>query len=433
MATELTTVAPEQDRSDAPAVSATANRGGAAEVELGGTRVTLAATRADPDGFRAVFERARVEVGHARCRCADGRPRLVIRRHGGRYWLACWPGGGTDHDPNCRFFHDPTPPDSGRGGYARAALHELGGGQARIRLDHALTVRTRGAEPDTLAVGGDGHDGGRARMSLTGLLDYLFERAELNSLGPPRWGRDWAGCARALHTVVTQLAVNGETLAGSVYIVPAYQKALAGVHKTVFTRFTQSLTSSRGGVRRGLILGAVKDLSPSPHGYRLRLRHHPVPLYLSAGLHERIARSARSALSPNRPAGSERVILALVETSPGGYHTIVAAALRLTTADYLPADSSHEVRMAQALAAAWRPFVKPLRYDSTEAVFPDFLLTDTSPPTPVEVWGITGRADYEARKREKQQHYAQASGGEGSGLLEWDVRDPMPAIPPPPL
>lgn len=433
MAPGVTSVAAGQDRSVPGPVSDAPGGAETYEVELGGTRVTLAATRADPDGFRAVFERARAEVGHARCRCTAGRPRLVIRRHGGRYWLACWPGGGTDHDPGCRFFHDPTPPDSGRGGYTRAALHELGGGQARIRLEHALTARSRGAEPDTTASDGDGHSGGRTRMSLGGMLQYLWERAELNSIGPPRWGRDWAACARALHAVVAQLAVNGQDLAGSVYIVPPYQKTLAGVHKAVFRRFSNSLSGSRANVRRGLILGAIKDLSPSPHGYRIALRHHPVPLYLTAALHDRLARSARAAFSPTRPAGSERVLLALIETSPGGYHTIVAAAAMLTSRDHVPADSSHEVAMSGALAAARRPFVKPLRYDSTEAVFPDFLLVDADPPTPVEVWGITGRADYEARKRDKQQHYAQAGGTAGPGLLEWDVRDPIPAIPAAPL
>lgn len=434
MATGLTSMPASQDRGAGRSGSDTPGGAETYEVELGGTRATLAATRADPDGFRTVFERARAEVGHARCRCTSGRPRLVIRRRGGRYWLACWPGGGTDHDPDCRFFHDPTPPDSGRGGYTHTALHELGGGTARIRLDHALTTRSRGAEPDTPAGEGRADGAGRSRMSLLGLLHYLWERGELNSLGPPRWQRDWAGCARALHTVVTKLAVNGEALAGSAYIVPPYREALAEVNQAVFTRFRNTLTTSRSSARRGLVLGAIKTISPSPHGYRIALRHHPVPLYLSDGLHDRIARSARAAFSPNRPHGSERVLLALIETSPGGYHTIVAAAAMLTSHSFVPADSSHEVAMADALAAARRPFVKPLRYDTTDAVFPDFLLVDTEPATPVEVWGVVGRADYEARKRDKQQYYAQAATGSevsGPALVEWDVRNPLPAIPPP--
>ena len=93
-------------------------------------------------------------------------------------------------------------------------------------------------------------------------------------------------------------------------------------------------------------------------------------------------------------------MLALIEGSPHGYLRLVDAAVMLTSRDYLPADSSHEVVMSDALVAAHRAFTKPLRYGG-ETVLPDFVLTDTDPPTVVEVWGIAGRSDYEARKRTK--------------------------------
>lgn len=42
--------------------------------------------------------------------------------------------------------------------------------------------------------------------------------------------------------------------------------------------------------------------------------------------------------------------------------------------------------MANALVAAGRAFVKPLRYGGEE-LFPDFVLVDDAPYTDVEVWG----------------------------------------------
>lgn len=56
--------------------------------------------------------------------------------------------------------------------------------------------------------------------------------------------------------------------------------------------------------------------------------------------------------------------------------------------------------MAEALCAAGRRFVKPLRYDGVEAVMPDFVLRDVEPPIYVEVYGMPGLADYERRKEE---------------------------------
>lgn len=48
----------------------------------------------------------------------------------------------------------------------------------------------------------------------------------------------------------------------------------------------------------------------------------------------------------------------------------------LTNRACIPADSSHEIAMADALATAGRGYLKPLRYDTTAALFPDFVLTD---------------------------------------------------------
>ncbi|GLZ38752.1 DUF1173 family protein [Actinokineospora sp. NBRC 105648] len=83
----------------------------------------------------------------------------------------------------------------------------------------------------------------------------------------------------------------------------------------------------------------------------------------------------------------------------------------------------HEARTADALTAAGRTFLKPLHYDSG-AVFPDFVLLDTTPETYLEVWGIHDRDDYETRKRAKQTHYRAT----GKTLLKWDVRGPLPDL-----
>lgn len=39
-----------------------------------------------------------------------------------------------------------------------------------------------------------------------------------------------------------------------------------------------------------------------------------------------------------------------------------------------------------------------------DVVLPDFVLTDRDPPDFVEVWGLPGRASYEARKARKVAH-----------------------------
>ena len=139
---------------------------------------------------------------------------------------------------------------------------------------------------------------------------------------------------------------------------------------------------------------------------------------------DRVRRSYPSAFSEHADQPTRRqVVLCLVERSRRGYPVIVNLAAMLTTRSYLPADSSHEAEMANALVAAGRTFVKPLRYDGDE-VFPDFVLVDVDPQTYVEVWGVQRRERYEARRRAKQSFYREL----GRILLDWDVRGPLPDL-----
>ena len=178
-------------------------------------------------------------------------------------------------------------------------------------------------------------------------------------------------------------------------------------------------------MRHGLILAEVKTLEASTYGWRLKLRHLPTPVFLDDPLIHRLDRSYPAAFAAARPEHTRQLVLLVADRTARGHLRVIDAAAQLTTKDYLPAESSHEVTMADHLVAAGRRFVKPLRYDQQDAVFPDFVLTDVRPPVYVEVWGITGRRLYEVRKRAKRAHYQHTSEVE---LLEWDVGTPLPPV-----
>ncbi len=179
---------------------------------------------------------------------------------------------------------------------------------------------------------------------------------------------------------------------------------------------------------RGLVLGELRDTAPSQHSVRFRLCHLATPLFATTALVERTRRSYRSAFSPAAIDGScRRVILLLVRRSAKGYLLIDDLAAMLSTRSYVPADSSHEIRMAGALSAAGRRFIKPLRYDITDGVFPDFVLTDEpSGPVYVEVYGMSNLSCYRERKRAKQTYYR----AHNIPVIEWSVTEPLPDLAP---
>ncbi|MFT7871297.1 MULTISPECIES: DUF1173 family protein [Amycolatopsis] len=387
--------------------------------------VAISAVREHPERYTSLFERARSEVGHAVCLCrTDQLVRLVIRCRSGRYHLANWPAGGQQHAAGCPWFRSPSSL-SGRSAYAEAIAVDDDG--TSIRLSIPLTVRGATAAPsDTptspAAAGSDAT--ARRSMGLLALLHFMWESAQLNVWHPRDGRRSWHDCRELLNEQVTDCRVNRLELADAMWIVPPFQRDQAEKINAAWERYLGRLTNLRGIRRRGLVLGEIRAVEPTDYGMRIRLAHQRAPLFASSQLMNRVRRSYPSAFGEQATQGGHRqVVLSLVERSPRGYPTVVDLAAMLTTSSYLPADSSYEAQMADALTAAGRAFHKPLRYDGTE-VFPDFVLVDVDPETYIEVWGVRGRESYEARKRAKQSFYRES----GRTLLEWDVRNPLPAV-----
>ena len=99
------------------------------------------------------------------------------------------------------------------------------------------------------------------------------------------------------------------------------------------------------------------------------------------------------------------------KTIPSTRSEVIDVALMVVSPRYIPLDSGYEAIIEAKLWAEKRAFIKPLRYDGEEDVFPDFLLTDVSGRdfVPLEVFGMN-TPDYEARKAIKQAHYAKEYG-----------------------
>jgi len=398
---------------------------GPGRIQLAGRTVQLAWLREHSTQAAPLFARARAEVGHARCLCRLPALRLVIRcTRAGRYHVAGWPGEGEQHDPNCPF-HKLAPGLSGRDRYSTGAIREADDG-VFIRLATSLTSpldqpETRDAPPEEPSRDA----GARRSVGLLGLLHWLWEQARLNVSHLQEGRLTWRTCHARLCHQLRDITINGRSTDEALYVVPPFTPAAADANTAALDAFRARLGRHGMTERRALILGQIKDVAPTPYGVAYRLAHQRTPLYARDALHARAARSYRHAFGKSAAQhGATRIALFVVERSPKGHLSVVDLAAMLTTGTYMPADSSYEVVMADALAACRRAFIKPLRYDSADAVLPDFVLTDVTPAAYVEVYGIHGRESYDRRKAEKREFYQRQEGQ----LIEWDVTQPLPVL-----
>ena len=107
--------------------------------------------------------------------------------------------------------------------------------------------------------------------------------------------------------------------------------------------------------------------------------------------------------------------------------TLLQGALMLTNWRAIPVESSYELQIADLLVAQERRFTKPMRYDAAvDAVFSDFVLSDAGEGgVPMEVYGISGNAQYEERKQDKRIWYRM----QGQRSWEWTPPEVVPALP----
>lgn len=399
-------------------------------VSMAGTEIAAGDLAAHPERYTKCFQAARAEVGHAWCLCSPQDPQpLVIRQRKGRYHLASWPSRGHQHAAWCRWYR-PDPELSGRSTYTGAVTTDES--ETSLKFSEALLSKTSSPKSSrtTSVTGHVSAQASPSKFGLLGLLHYLWEQAGLSQWDPSEPSRTWRECRTRLLEHGEGCWINGMDLSEAVYIVPPFERSRAEENAAGWKSFLARLGRGRKEHRRGLVLGELRredGLTPTAKGgVRVKLANLRAPLFTSQRLEARVRQSHPSVFSAaTEQVSAHRVVALCLVDHSNGVALVDDMALMLTTDTGIPADSSFELRMAHALTAARRRLLKPLRYDHRDAVFPDFVLLDDTPPTYVEVWGVQGRQSYETRKRDKQDYYRQT----GRALLEWDVRHPLPEIP----
>ncbi|MBU66287.1 MAG: DUF1173 domain-containing protein [Cupriavidus sp.] len=386
-------------------------------VRIGGNEFPLDDVLDDPGRYARHLERAKKIQGFAECGCGTQRPRpkLVIRRHRDIFLLARWPEQAHQHAAACPFNRQTL---AKSGPTDNLDAFRLKDGHHDIRLGVALSVSTR-TPAATVQRSAQGQSSKPQRRSagLLAFLEYAWEQAGLN-VWPGTGYRGWTACWSQLTAELAGCRINGTSADGLLHIVQRWDPSRKAEILAEFDAWQARLTPTAAGNPRGIVIGQLESHEPSQYGGKLVLRQSRQRYFLNADLYARLQSSFGSALSAVGRDDQRCVAILLVEMSKGGYLRVADVAAMLTNSHFVPCDSSHEIAMADYLIAGRRAFRKPLRHIGRAAAHPDFILTDVAPEVVIEVLGMSGNADYDARIAEKRAHYLAS----GIPLLEWDVK-----------
>lgn len=410
------------------------------EIGLGGqTRQYSVEFQSDPQyafGWKKVLTMAHAKAV-VRCLCPGaGEKRLSIhsRSNSDNFHLARFPYSGPDHSEDC-IYYGTDPNESGLGAYKRGVVEELDDGSVKIKLKVGLQQRLTKAPEESESPGAPKPNTGtksrtsKSSMTLLGLLHYLWTQAGLNTWTPAMQGKRTLG---VVHHHLMRIAMT--TYAGRVKLS---QNLLIGtpVAEGSQPKLNQAKAHAAADERRRLVVIAplARHKEGMEHAEIVPISgFHGIPYLnlseeLRATVQQRYSREMNAWIDANP-------IITVIQTNPPkrtGAHLqadVIDMALMWMTKDWIPVDSGFESLIAEKLVAENRKFEKPLRFDSEDAVFPDFWLKDRGAPVPMEVWGMATPA-YQARKQEKIAHYDQTYGPGNWWSWNGAAGDPVPEFP----
>jgi hypothetical protein len=369
--------------------------------------------------------------------CVHPPRQLQIRQVGERFFVALWPQDGPNHDPECIFYRDELSSRS-LSAATQGAIKELDDGRFDVRLD--LPLKRAGASapaPATAVIGGASEHRARgpsrARTTLLGMLHHLWDLGQLNRWGK-NWRRDWWRVKHQVGWAAESTVVSRRPFSELLYVPQEFRPGQRDQIDLEWSTFRRAVLApdAEGRIRSGFMLGEVRGLEPAKYGggQRLDLKHHRDPLIVSPELYaaasKRFIRALARAFNPD-PSSGRVIALAQVEASNGTSLRVVALALMVCSRDYVPVDSMYEAQLAHKLVDEGRAFTKPIKLDEDEGLLPDFILTDTRPPTMLEVFGME-TPEYLRRKEEKIRLYGERE----QVLWSWEaISDKrIPALPP---
>ncbi len=277
------------------------------------------------------------------------------------------PGTGSRHAPDCASYEPPLEV-SGLGQVLGTAIKEdPATGETALRLGFSMsklggrtTMPAPGTPSDSVASDG-------SKLSLRGLLHYLWDQAELTRWQPGFAGkRSWGTVRKHLLLAAENKVARGEALRSRLYIPEPFSIEQRGaLNARRVAQWSHAVATPGKPQHLMLLIGEVKELVPARYGYKAVIKHVPDQAFaLDEQLYRRLGRHFDSELALWASGDTvHMIVIATFGVSEAGIPTIGEMSLMPATPQWLPIDDSFERQLVERLVADGRAFIKGLRYN----------------------------------------------------------------------
>lgn len=344
-------------------------------------------------GFAEAIADAHAAHIRPRCMCTLQGVEMYVARLGDGYIVKRMPGTGSSHTQDCPSYAPPAEL-SGLGQVLGSAITEdPTTGETTLKLDFPLTKRPgRFQQPpagsDSNSVAAEG-----TRLSLRGLLHYLWDQSELTHWHPGFAGRrTWATVRRHLLQAAHGKTAGGQVLQERLYIPEPFtveQRDQINARRLALWKHAMPQCAGHRGLM--LLIGEVKEIAPARYGHKAVIKHMPDQSFLlNAQLYRRMARRFEAELSIwGATDAVHMVLIGTFGVNGAGLPAFEELSLMPVNAQWLPIESAAELQLIDRLVKEGRRFTKGLRYNlsTCEPVASAILLDATG--SPLDMWIAT--------------------------------------------
>lgn len=301
------------------------------------------------------------------CLCRDPGCEMYIAKVNNKFILKRMPGTGEGHAPTCDSYE---PPEelSGRGQVMGSAIEEdAESGNTKLKFDFSLSKSGHrnmptptGNEADTVTTPGN-------RLTLRGMLHYLWEEAGFNHWTPNMAGkRHWSVIRKYLLEAANNKTAKGTGLGELLYIPETFflEKKDEIAQRRV-SHLSRIAATENGARKLMIVIGEIVKFDKSRYGMKVVLKHLPdYHFQLSEELHKKLHK--RFELELSQWGADEQSHLIMIGTFSVN-HAMVAnleeVGMINVTDNWIPYEGAYDRLLIDALTHQNRRFVKGLRYN----------------------------------------------------------------------
>ena len=339
-------------------------------------------------GFAEAVADSHAAHQRPRCMCLVEGIEMYVARLGDGYIVKRMPDSGSQHAPGCPSYEPPAE-SSGLGQVLGSAITEdPTTGETTLKLDFSMSkiagrtaTPTAGGDSDSVAISG-------TKLSLRGLLHYLWDQAELTRWQPGFAGRrTWSTVRKHLLQAAENKIARGDSLRTRLYIPEAFSvDQRDAINARRVAQWSQAIAAPGKPQHLMLLIAEVKEIVPARYGFKAVVKHVPDQAFaLDEQLYRRLGRRFESALALWGAADDiHMVMIATFSVAAAGIPTIVELSLMPVTRHWLPVEDGYEKQLIERLVADGRSFVKGLRYNlGAEGALASATLTDCEGSAPL--------------------------------------------------